>query len=103
MLEPPLSVEVKGIWARFCSFWVIRPVEVAVGEVKFSVHQTVSFFFLANAPARTPRRHVLMSVLTKMITREAEKLYSSSNILSVWGDIRIPLGCGFQIFLVVLF
>lgn len=62
-----------------------------MGEVRVSVHKTVSFFFLACVPARSPRRHVLMSVLLNMITREAEKP-DSSDLPCVWGDVRIHLG-----------
>lgn len=44
-----------------------------------------------------------MSVLLKMITREAEKLYSSSDLPCVWGDVRIHLGYGFQRFWLCFF
>lgn len=44
-----------------------------------------------------------MSVLPKMITREAEKLHSSSDLPCVWGDVRIHLGYGFQSFWLFFF
>lgn len=71
---------------------------IAKGEMRFSVHKTVSVFFSAYVPAGSPRRHVLLSVLLKMITRETDKLSSSSDLPCVWGDIRIHIGCGFRRF-----
>ena len=68
-----------------------------MGEVRFTGHKTVRFFFffLACVPARALRRHILMSLLLKVITREAEKRYHPSDLPCVWGDIRIHLGYGF--------
>lgn len=71
-------------------------------EVRFSVHKTVIFFFSADVPVRSPRRHVLMSVLPKVITGEAEKPYSS-DLPCVWGHVRIYLDYGFQSFWLCFF
>lgn len=57
---------------RVLSVQVIHTVGLAIGEVRFSVHKSASFFFLACVPARSLTRHVLMSVLLKMITRGRE-------------------------------